>query len=283
MARTLCGVSALRPLSRRSEAFTAFLCNDGDVAEKSHSSRDFAESSSRGAGLDYAALFANLPGLFLILGPGFEIVAATDAFLAATTSVRDEILGKKYFEVFPDNPDDSSATGVANMRASLDRVVETRKPDSMAVQKYALRKRADDGDGFEVRYWSAINSPILDGDGDLQLIVHRVEDVTDFVKFRGEGSVSGSTTLKPKSDMEWIQAEILRRSAELHDSNVDLRAASDAKNVFLSRMSHELRSPLTAILGYSELLKIESDPGGEVEIAAEAINRAGMHLLELIN
>jgi len=42
--------------------------------------------------------------------------------------------------MFPDNPDDPAASGAANLRASLERVLATRAPDTMAVQKYDIRR-----------------------------------------------------------------------------------------------------------------------------------------------
>jgi hypothetical protein len=46
-----------------------------------------------------------------------------DAYLRATMTVRDEILGRHILDVFPDNPDDPGATGVRNLGASLERVL----------------------------------------------------------------------------------------------------------------------------------------------------------------
>jgi hypothetical protein len=40
------------------------------------------------------------------------IVAVSDAYLKATMTKREEVLGRGLFEVFPDNPDDPTATGV---------------------------------------------------------------------------------------------------------------------------------------------------------------------------
>lgn len=53
--------------------------------------------------------------------------------------------------MFPDNPDDPAATGVGNLRASLDRVLKTGRPDTMAVQKYDIRRPESEGGEFEVR------------------------------------------------------------------------------------------------------------------------------------
>jgi hypothetical protein len=74
--------------------------------------------------------------------------------------------------VFADNPSDPDATGVRNLSASLQAVLRTRQPDVMAIQKYDIRSPAGT---FEERYWSPINTPVLGGDGDVELVIHRVE------------------------------------------------------------------------------------------------------------
>jgi hypothetical protein len=71
------------------------------------------------------------------------IVAVSQAYLQATMTRREEILGRHLFDVFPDNPDDATATGVLNLSASLTRVLRVlqhRAPDAMAVQKYDIRR-----------------------------------------------------------------------------------------------------------------------------------------------
>src|SRR5207237_6864711 len=86
------------------------------------------------------------------------------------------------FDVFHDNPDDPSATGVRNLRTSLQRVLQDKTPDTMAVQKYDIRKPESEGGGFEERFWSPVNSPVLGSDKEVAHIIHRVEDVMEFVR-----------------------------------------------------------------------------------------------------
>ncbi len=73
--------------------------------------------------MDFKLLFESAPGLFLVLrpDPDFTILGASDAYLRATLTEREKIVGRGLFEVFPDNPDDPDATGTSNLRASLDR------------------------------------------------------------------------------------------------------------------------------------------------------------------
>ncbi|MDP1700748.1 MAG: PAS domain-containing protein [Aestuariivirga sp.] len=128
---------------------------------------------------DFRALFEGSPNLYLVLDPGFKIVAVNDAYCQATMTNRKAILGRGIFDVFPDNPADLTATGVSNLRASLERVLQFRRPDKMATQKYDIPRPASEGGGFEERYWSPFNSPVLDKKGDVSWIIHRVEDVTE--------------------------------------------------------------------------------------------------------
>src|SRR5438067_1892270 len=103
---------------------------------------------------DFQVLFESAPGLYLVLTPDFTIFAVTDAYLRATMTKREGILGRGIFEVFPDNPEDPAATGVRNLKASLERVLRNRAADAMATQKYDVRRPESEGGGFEERYWS---------------------------------------------------------------------------------------------------------------------------------
>ena len=231
---------------------------------------------------DFRSLFESSPGCFLVLDPDLTIVAVSDAYLKATMTRREDIVGRGLFEVFPDNPDDLEATGVGNLRASLDRVRRDRVPDTMAVQKYDIQRSAEEGGGFEVRYWSPLNSPVLDEDGNLVSIIHRVEDVTEFVRLKNLGSEQEQLAAELQLQTTQMEAEIFSRSKELQEANTRLRAADEAKNVFLSRMSHELRTPLNAILGFAQLLELEDLSADQAESVAQIL-RGGRHLLGLIN
>jgi len=144
-----------------------------------------ATSSEPSSQPDFRVLFESAPGLYLVLTPDFRIVAVSDAYLRATMTKREEILGRGIFDVFPDNPNDPTATGVRNLTDSLERVVKRGVSDTMAVQKYDIRR--PEGGGFEVRYWSPVNSPVFGGHGEVTFIIHRVEDVTEYVLLRSRG------------------------------------------------------------------------------------------------
>jgi signal transduction histidine kinase len=159
--------------------------------------------------IDFRRLFESGPGRYLVLTPELNIVAVTDEYLRATMTRREDILGRHLFDIFPDNPDEPGATGVSNLRASLERVLETRATDTMAVQRYDIRRPASEGGEFAERYWSPVNSPVLDGDGQVRWIIHKIEDVTGFVKSGGAA----------------LQKEAVRPDEELYLRGQELQAA----------------------------------------------------------
>ncbi|HVE27119.1 MAG TPA: ATP-binding protein, partial [Sporichthya sp.] len=232
--------------------------------------------------VDFRALFESAPGCYLVLDPDLVIVAVSDAYLSATMTRRDEILGRGVFDVFPDNPDDRAATGEDNLRASLERVRHGLVPDTMAVQKYDIRRPDAAGGGFEVRYWSPINTPVLGPDGRLAWIIHKVADVTEFVRVSREGSEQEQVTEQLRRHTVRMQAEIVRRGQDLQEANAALRTANEAKSDFLSRVSHELRTPLNAVLGFGEILTMSELTGDQQEWVGTILT-AGRHLLALLN
>jgi PAS domain S-box-containing protein len=71
----------------------------------------------------------------------------------------------------------------------------------------------------------------------------------------------------------------------LHDKNIELANASQAKDRFLATMSHELRTPLNAIIGFTGtlLMRLPGPLNAEQEKQLRAVQGGGRHLLALIN
>jgi signal transduction histidine kinase/DNA-binding response OmpR family regulator len=212
---------------------------------------------------------------------------------------RATILGRQIFDVFPDNPGDPSATGARNLQTSLDRVRRLKTADTMAVQKYDIRQPESEGGAFEERYWSPVNSPVLGPDQNLTYIIHSVEDVTEFVRLKQQGTEQQKLAEDLATHAGQMESEVYQRAAEVQKANQRLQAinvellhakeeaerGSKFKDQFLSTMSHELRTPLNAILGFSDLLADESyGPLNERQQRYVAhVHTGGKHLLSLIN
>jgi signal transduction histidine kinase/DNA-binding response OmpR family regulator len=250
-------------------------------------------------------IFEASPTPYLILTPELKIVAVSDSYLRATMTRRDDIVGRDLFEVFPDNPDDSSATGEQNVRQSLKRVLTNRKPDQMAVQKYDVRKPAEEGGAFEERHWSPLNVPVFGADGELIYILHRVEDVTSMVKMSEMQKQQQTLSRAMEEQSELMAAELDRRKEEIVRASAEIEFIGELlrsertsraeaaesnhanllKSQFLANMSHELRTPLNAIVGFSDLLA-EGTAGGlnrKQQRFVNHIKQGSAHLLQLIN
>ncbi|MBI1755911.1 MAG: response regulator [Fimbriimonas ginsengisoli] len=144
------------------------------------SSKATSKGTSSPPAPDFQRLFESAPGLYLVLTPCLRIVAVTDAYLKATLTQREAILGRDLFDVFPDNPADPKATGTRNLRASLEAVLRHKTSNAMAIQKYDIRRPGTED--FEERFWSPVNVPVFGDHGEITWIIHRVEDVTDMVR-----------------------------------------------------------------------------------------------------
>ena len=211
---------------------------------------------------DFRCLFEAAPNLYLVLRPDLTIVAVSDSYARATMTVREEIVGRYLFDVFPDNPDDDDATGTTNLRDSLQRVIKDCVPHTMPVQKYDIRRPDSEGGGFEVRYWSPVNTPVIK-DGELAFIIHRVEDVTEFIRLKQQGTEQSKLTEELRTRADEMEAEVYLRAQQVEEANRELRSANEElerlyaktqeldqlKTQFFHNVSHELRTPLSLILG----------------------------------
>lgn len=194
---------------------------------------------------------------YLVLCPDddFIIVAVNDAYLRATKRERAALLGAKLFDAFPDNPEDANATGAANLGASLRRVLHTGEMDTMPVQRYDIPIPTAERGGFEERYWSPTNTPVLNADGTVRYIVHRVEDITQFVRLTRAREREQNQKANLEAKNEEIMAELISRGDLLNSANERLRIEADRKNEFLAMLAHELRSPLAAVANVTHLLQ----------------------------
>ena len=138
-----------------------------------------AEEALRESEQSYHALFAASPVPFMVLAPDppdFTVTAANDAYLAATLTSREGLAGRSVFDVFTADRSRQDLGGPKALRASLDRVLASGRPDAMPRTRYDIVK--PDG-GFEPRWWLAIHAPVFHASGKIKAIIHQVTDVTE--------------------------------------------------------------------------------------------------------
>lgn len=185
-------------------------------------------SRSNQESTDYRAIVQGLPGLIVVLDAELRIVEVSDAYNRATMTRRDEMLGKTMFEVFPDNPGDPAAAGAHNLRASLDRVLKSASSDTMAIQKYDVRKPQEEGGDFDERYWSVVNSPVLDRDGGIRYIIHKAEDVTEFIRLKQARQEENRNNAELSAQAMRVEADIYERSREVAAASALLKTTNQA-------------------------------------------------------
>ena len=196
--------------------------------------------------INFKALFEEAPGLILVLNPSFTILAISDAYVEATYTKREDLLGKYFFDVFQDT---KNTTAVAETKASLEYVLKNKKPHVIPMLRMEIKNLAG---VLEEKYWNPINKPILTKDNQVQYIVHIVKDLTEFVKLEkiyvSEENISNtlpdlihsleSTLLnrqkKSKSINEKLHQRIIKQNIELENLTKDIsdyKLALDASDI----------------------------------------------------
>jgi PAS domain S-box-containing protein len=129
--------------------------------------------------LDHSTLnhiFALTPAPTLILLPDtpvFSIVDVNQNYLNAVSLPAEELLGKSFFEYF----EQFSGKDMSDDLNSLNLVLQTKAHNQTGVNQYEFPVAGSDK--FQTKYFSAVNVPILDANGNVTYIVHTVKDVTE--------------------------------------------------------------------------------------------------------
>ena len=165
---------------------------------------------------------------------------------ALTACTRDELIGAPFKNYFTD-PE--------RAEAGIKRVLSGSK-----VTDYELTAHARDGKETVVSYNA---TTFHDRDRKLQGVFAAARDVTERKRF---------------------ERALQENNVELERAKAAAEKANLAKSDFLSSMSHELRSPLNAILGFAQLINSDSPPPTAAQAASiDQILHAGWYLLDLIN
>ena len=93
-----------------------------------------------------------------------------------------------------------------------------------------------------------------------------------------------SETIEKQKELESeLRKQLEKKQEELEDALQVAHAASQAKTTFLSNISHDIRTPMNAIIGFTELASSHVDDPKRVQEYLTTISRSSEHLLSLIN
>jgi signal transduction histidine kinase/ActR/RegA family two-component response regulator len=245
----------------------------------------------------YQRLFESSPASFLILLPDadFTIVAVTEDYLRDTLTKRENILGKPLFEVFPDNPDAPESHSTGLLAESFRRAMATKSVDTMALLRYDVPK--PDGTGFEERYWRPVNKVTLSPEGEILYIIHRAQDVTEFVRLLAENKAHEKERAELTAQKLVMEKEVQYRSMELAEKNAELSKANETlkqysnqmrdeahkKDEFLAMLAHELRNPLAPIAAAADLLGLGRSDEARIKQTSSIIRRQVKHMTGLVD
>src|SRR5687768_5869510 len=161
---------------------------------------------------DYQAVFESSPNAYMILDRELRFVAANAAYLRATGTALDSLLGRNLFDAFPHDPHDPRNENARLLRESLERVLALRAPDVIAFIPYRVPREQNGKITLEERFWSATHTPILDEHGNVQLILQHTVDVTELQKAQ-EGAADRRDELC-----------VLQRARHVQEANYTLEA-----------------------------------------------------------
>ena len=130
--------------------------------------------------VDFKIAFEALPGIHILINTDslYTILAVTQGLINIQPHIfsRDKILNKPFFEAFPQSAEVSSLAGENSIRSSFKYVIANRKQDTLNVQRYEV---PDDNGGFTERWWSVVNNPVLNDDGEVIYIIQSSVEITE--------------------------------------------------------------------------------------------------------
>ncbi|PPK97307.1 serine phosphatase RsbU (regulator of sigma subunit) [Kineococcus xinjiangensis] len=184
--------------------------------------------------VDFATVFDEAPAPFLLLTPDFVIVHANRARLEATATTLEGTVGRNLFDAFPGRPGDPASEGMRALRASLERARDSGLPDVMPITKYDIAM--PDG-GYVERYWSPRNVPILDERGRVVLLLHRADDITEYVRDRDEARLEAARGSRLRERVTQVESDLFARTRDLESANVRLREAGERQRRTARRLA----------------------------------------------
>lgn len=197
-----------------------------------------------GAALDYRALFRAVPAACVVLDRDLTIVALNDAYAEVTGRTEEELTGTDFFEAYPQNPREPGSRGAEVQRQALESVLATGEQNMLLLHRFSIPRPHRTGE-FEPRWWNVVNRAIRGPGGEVELVIHSVDDVTAFVRAERSQEEGGAARgLAEDAGDRAPRAEIFTRARELQRANARLQeVTSRTHDLALSLQEAMLATP----------------------------------------
>jgi len=196
--------------------------------------------------VDFGRLLDAAPQPYVVMDPRFAIVWANRAYLAVTGRRAEDILGRNMFEAFPSGPHDPGSEGTRQLRQSLETVLQTRAPHTIAHIRYAIPVDGPKGPYFEERFWSATHTPVFDDAGEVAFILQQTDDITEMQLLRRRTKAEGTVGL---------EESVFRRAQAVEAVNRVL----DAERAHLRRLVEQAPAFAAFLRGPEHIFEIANE------------------------
>lgn len=136
--------------------------------------------------MDFRAYEAT-PGISVIVQPheaGYVIVAVSNDCLHLVGMQKEDLIGKKHFEIFPQNLANTNAQGQQQLKASFEYILQHKAPHEIPQLRYDIEVKGS----LAERYWKVSNAPLRNDAGEVSYIINSAVDITEQVVAKREAA-----------------------------------------------------------------------------------------------
>jgi len=243
-------------------------CFASDITE-----RKLAEEALRKDEEVLEQIFATTNSMIAYMDRDFNFIRVNRAYADAGGQEPEDFIGENHFVLYPHEENE----------AIFRHVVETGEPYVVAAKPFKHPDQPERG----TTYWDWTLLPVKEEQGDVTGLLLSLADVTE-QKQAELVLQQANVELENKVDertRELIEANKLLQHAKdaAEEAQQAAEVANRAKSEFLTNMSHDLRTPMNAILGFAQLMERDPALTATQQEYLGIIRRGGEHLLILIN
>ncbi|MHC4551164.1 MAG: ATP-binding protein [Planctomycetota bacterium] len=247
-------MEAIDPISKPLESSA---CKSSDSHHKHSNIIRLLKKSRR----EFLMVFDSVPAMIWYRDRNGKILRVNQCAADSVNRSIRELVGKNYYELFPD--------GAERSRRQDLQVIQSGQP---------LRKQIRRFKGFDGKtHWAMVDRiPLRDKkEGKIVGVMVFAEDIT-------EQKIAEEKLVRAKKEIE-IRNEQLRTAAEkARELAAKANRSNQAKSEVLASSTHDLRTPMNAIIGFSDLLQ-DTELDEEQAEYATTIHKSATGLLALIN